>query len=415
MCQFCCFMLYSHYKRGAVTQTSRPNQRTALKTVSFGKAASIVKQKKDEILSRWVDIVQKELPGARNQPSLIIFNQIPQLLDQINELLHTHPISKPKLEVVTEISKGHGVQRAFLPQYCIGQVIREYVLLKDIIFEVVESEAGNSQTLKEIILNTIMLGITEASREYSRIDDLGKERFIATLTHDLRNPITVLKVSAQLILKLPDNVEAIQKLASRILDSSTRVEEMIRDLLDTFQIRAGQRLPIELSFCHLRDVAKKTIDELSTIYGGRFVLNAAEDIKGYWSVEGLTRAIENLCTNAIKYGASCSQITITLRTENHEVHISVHNSGKALNDEEQARLFSPFYRSQSAQTSGKKGWGLGLTLVRGMAEAHGGRVHVESSDSKGTIFTISLPKDSRPFVFSLQKLSVNETSSIPSV
>jgi signal transduction histidine kinase len=75
----------------------------------------------------------------------------------------------------------------------------------------------------------------------------------------------------------------------------------------------------------------------------------------------------------------------------------VHNEGKPIPTEEQAALFRPFGRAARAVASGQRGWGLGLTLVKGVAEAHGGEVHLESEPGRGTTFTVALPLDARPF------------------
>jgi signal transduction histidine kinase len=111
----------------------------------------------------------------------------------------------------------------------------------------------------------------------------------------------------------------------------------------------------------------------------------------------LRRVIENLISNAAKYGSPTGPITLTLEKRASEIDISVHNVGNPLPREELLQLFDPFHRSSTADASPHVGWGLGLTLVRGVAEAHGGRVHVESTPEAGTTFTLSLPLDSRPF------------------
>jgi signal transduction histidine kinase len=109
----------------------------------------------------------------------------------------------------------------------------------------------------------------------------------------------------------------------------------------------------------------------------------------------LRRVIENLCTNAVKYGLADTPITITLKAEAERVQLSVHNYGPVIPKEQQSRLFEAFQRAPSAEQSGKRGWGLGLTLVRGITEAHGGSVEVASSEKEGTTFTVSLPWDTR--------------------
>jgi signal transduction histidine kinase len=102
--------------------------------------------------------------------------------------------------------------------------------------------------------------------------------------------------------------------------------------------------------------------------------------------------IENLCDNAIKYGDAREPITVSLSQDKSSIHLAVHNSGKALSADEQAKIFRPFLRTASAQKGNQLGWGIGLTFVRDVAEAHGGTVEVRSTGSEGTTFTVSIPR-----------------------
>jgi signal transduction histidine kinase len=215
---------------------------------------------------------------------------------------------------------------------------------------------------------------------------------VATLTHDLRTPLTAIKISAQLIHRRASDNEALQKLATKITNGIDRADEMIRDLLDASLIRAGQKLPIEIAPCNLTEVVAETIAELGTVYGDRFILSANQSIDGSWSANGVRRIVENLCGNAIKYGASQSPVHVALTLRPGSVAIEVKNDGPAIPLEDQGSLFEPFRRSSSAKTGGQKGWGLGLTLVKGIADAHGGSVRVSSSVRDGTSFTVLLPR-----------------------
>lgn len=224
-----------------------------------------------------------------------------------------------------------------------------------------------------------------------------REQFVATLTHDLRTPLTAAKMGAQFILRRPDNVEKNQQLAVKIIRSIDRMDQMIKDLLDASRIRAGESLTLTMNECDLREVALMTLRELGAAYGDRFVLETDRDsIRGYWNEDGLRRVIENLASNAVKYGTPQQLIKVSLHQDEETAQIAVHNYGDPIPDENLARLFEPFQRSQSSLSS-KKGWGLGLTLVKGVVEAHGGNVAVKSDEKEGTSFTVTLPKDSRPY------------------
>lgn len=225
-----------------------------------------------------------------------------------------------------------------------------------------------------------------------------REQFVATLTHDLRTPLTAAKMGAQFILRRPENTEKNQQLAVKIIRSIDRMDQMVRDLLDASRIRAGESLSLTMNQCDLREVALMTLRELGAAYGDRFMLETDRDsITGYWNEDGLRRVIENLASNAVKYGFPQQLITVSLKQTDETAQIIVHNFGNPIPKDEQQSLFEPFQRSHTVQSGSKKGWGLGLTLVKGVVEAHGGFVNVASDEAEGTRFIVTLPKDSRPF------------------
>jgi PAS domain S-box-containing protein len=219
-----------------------------------------------------------------------------------------------------------------------------------------------------------------------------RERFVATLTHDLRTPLTAAKLNAHMLARKGSDPAVLYKLTARLTENLDRADRMIRDLLDANRIRAGEGLPLEISECDLNALARETLEELSLVHGDRFVLNAHQAIRGYWSCSGLRRIIENLCGNAIKYGSCEHPVTVSVAQDGpDEVSVSVHNWGPPIPPEDQKLLFQQYRRMDSAQ----KGWGLGLTLVEGLAKAHRGTVRVESKRETGTTFTVTVARDIR--------------------
>ncbi len=248
----------------------------------------------------------------------------------------------------------------------------------------------NKQTTELIQAHNYALSL-EKEREL-------REQFVATLTHDLRTPLTAAKMGAQFILRRPDNVEKNQQLAVKVIKSIDRMDQMIRDLLDANRIRAGESLALTMNFCNMKEIVLTTLRDLGVAFGDRFMLETdREDITGFWNEEGIRRVVENLTNNAVKYGFPQQLITISLKQIEEVVQLTVHNFGNPISAKDQLSLFQPFHRTSSAQAGGKKGWGLGLTLVRGVVEAHGGSVVVKSSEEEGTSFIVTLPRDSRAF------------------
>jgi signal transduction histidine kinase/DNA-binding response OmpR family regulator len=234
-----------------------------------------------------------------------------------------------------------------------------------------------------------------------QVEELGierelRERFVSILAHDLRGPLSAAKMSAELLIRRTDRVDAKgQSLAGRIERNLERMDRMIRDLLDVSRVRGGQRLPLRLGRCDLGAVAQEVIDELSAAHGNRFELAKSDAVLGIWSHQELHRALWNLGTNAVKYGEPDRPITTRIERIPDGVRASVHNFGDPIPPEKRGRLFDLYSRLREGSGTG---WGLGLALVRACAEAHGGRVSIgESSQEAGTTFMIDLPLDSRPF------------------
>jgi signal transduction histidine kinase len=150
--------------------------------------------------------------------------------------------------------------------------------------------------------------------------------------------------------------------------------------------------------CDLAEVVHDVVEELGLVYGPRFQVHGPPSVPGYWSGEDLRRVVENLCTNAIKYGAGGEPVLVTLERRDGWVALEVRNAlagGQPLSADELSAAFELFHRTPSAQASAHKGWGLGLTLVKGIAEAHGGTVRARSTREDGTAFTVLLPVDAR--------------------
>lgn len=223
-----------------------------------------------------------------------------------------------------------------------------------------------------------------------------RERFVATLAHDLRGPLTAARLAADLLMEQPSSLDERRDLAIRIVRGIDRVDRMVRDLLDANRIRAGERLPLRLDTCDLVAVVDRVAEEARTMHGDRFVVQTDEHaILGIWSEDELHRALWNLVTNAVKYGAPKQPIVIAVGQRDQRVRISVHNAGTPIPMTEQAHIFDAYARARAANAGTRAGWGLGLTLVRGVAEAHGGQVSVASDLESGTTFTIELPLDAR--------------------
>jgi signal transduction histidine kinase len=236
--------------------------------------------------------------------------------------------------------------------------------------------------------------------ERNRLEEERKNRdqLIAAISHDLKNPLSSAKLGAELIRKGQATPSATERLADQILRSISRSDRMIHDLLDAHRIRAGKPPSLQMVPYRMNDLVNEAVEEMRRLHGDRFVVQARSDVAGFWSWDGMRRVVENLLTNAVKYSTPGSTILVTLEIgAGNKMSLSVHNQGPALSVDEQTRIFLPFERGKSAEQSRQRGWGIGLTLVQGIVDAHGGSITVDSTPDHGTTFMINNPMDSRPY------------------
>lgn len=226
-----------------------------------------------------------------------------------------------------------------------------------------------------------------------------RNQFVMSLTHDLRTPLNAAKMSAQLINRKMAEDNDFTKLSNRIVVNMDRADKLITNLLDVSRIKVGDKISITPKPCHLNELVEMTLEDLATLYGARFEIVAEnKSIHGVWDKSALQRSIENLATNAVKYGSLNRPIKIHLTEKDNEIEISVHNEGNPIAAHDLNFIFEPYHRTSSASKGLQIGWGMGLALVRGLVEAHGGSVKVESSQEAGTTFKILIPRDSSSFI-----------------
>ncbi|MFL5812205.1 MAG: ATP-binding protein [Bdellovibrionia bacterium] len=389
-------------------------------------------ENKETILQEWERAVLEEIPEARDKGKKAIRNSIPALLEKIARTLSKEsPKDTADFESELSMAKEHGQQRARFTDYSMEQVIHEYQLLRKVILRVLEKKKPLNSQDRDVIIDAVALGeriaasefhnlhlksmrdlserteqrdVAQKQRDDSRIEvrDLISERgmresFVSGLAHDLRTPITAARMNLELLIRRRNDVGALELHTGRALGELSRLEGMIQDLLDANRIRAGVKLPIKLAGFDLVEEVQHTLDSLAAVHGDRFELEAEERVVGYWDRKGIRRIVENLCINAIKYGDKTTEVTVCIKPnwDERRVELSIHNWGPVIDSESQKTVFEQFRRASLKDIHSIHGWGIGLAVVRGMAESHGGHVEVQSSPEEGTTFKLLLPIDAR--------------------
>ena len=371
---------------------------------------------RDTIMKEWADRVKREVPAAAKLSDDKLYNGLFAFLDTLGAVISTTaetPGGERHADENFEICRVHGTARASTPGYTLDQIISEYRILRQVILEFLEFQGPLEKNERTKLLESIDNGMTQAATEFTsrlgfpwsrqfkemqvELEDLRNQRnqretFMNSLAHDLRTPLTAAKTRAELILREKHLSDLVTAMAANLIKDIERSDRMIKDLLDVSLLRAGEKLPLHTREANLYSIAKNTLQQLSEIYGDRFLIQGSTTIKGNWDPDAIRRILENLCTNAIKYGSSTSPVTVTLAESEKNVEISVHNQGQPLTPGEQEVIFGQFRQTKRSRLSPQNSWGIGLTIVRGLTESHGGRVNVQSSEKQGTTFRIILPR-----------------------
>jgi signal transduction histidine kinase len=364
------------------------------KQIMSNSVADCLKRNAEKIMQMWEVRARDEVSASLHQDSLVLQDSLPlylnQLVDELSTRIERSPakITADQVET-TRIGKQHGHERAGYVDYTLTQLIFEYHILRQVIFQVLEEESPLGMRERDIIIDSIEQAVNDAATQFSQTLREIQEMFMVTLTHDMRGSVNVVKMGTQLILRRLERGDSHVDVATRMLTAVDRMDAMIQNLLDASRIRAGQSLKLDFEECYLDQLLHEVIEDLSFTHGDRFVVVADSTIKSKCSRKQMRRVIENLAINAVKYGAPNTPITLTLQQTATQIELTIHNQGTPIAVEAQSILFQQFRRTVSAEE--ETGWGLGLFLAKNIIEKHQGTIEVESAEDKGTSFIIKLP------------------------
>lgn len=357
-------------------------------------ASERLQQNADRIMRLWEERARNEISSSIHHDSLILQNSLPQYLNflvtELSTTIERTParIDADKVES-DRIGRKHGHERAGYADYSITQLIFEYHILRQVVFQVLEEEAPLTPRERDIIISSIEQAVNDAATQFSQTLSEIQELFMVTLTHDLKNPINVVRMGTQLILRRFERGDTHFDVTARMIGALDRLDVMIHNLLDASRLRAGQSLHLTFENCDLEQLIQEVVEDLNFAYENRFVLVSEGAVQIRCSRKELRRVLENIATNAVKYGVPQKPITLTLQHDATAISITIHNEGEPISPEAQSILFQQFRRTRTAGE--QKGWGLGLFLAKSIIEAHQGTIEVESAEGKGTSFIVKLP------------------------
>jgi signal transduction histidine kinase len=373
---------------------------------------------REEILSEWVAFARSCLPTANGMDLAMLRDHASEMLDTIAADLNTPQTkleqsdksegksdAEPDSEAPDTAAQSHGAARAE-SGFTVEQMVSEYRALRATVTRLWIETAGEltRKDLDDLVRfnEAIDQALAESTSRFTQDLNLSKEMFLAMLGHDLRTPLGAIIGSAHIMVNTKDLPEVALKRAFLILNTSQRMSALVADLLDFTRSRLGGGIPIVRADMDIAKVCRQTVEEIAALHPQRVVnFDATGELRGQWDRARITQAFSNVISNAVQHGSDKTPINVVIHGDADEVALAVQNRGAVIPANELDKIFNPMYRIEGDKpVAPRENLGLGLYITERIVAAHGGTIGVESSEDRGTTFTIRLPTRARTAVIS---------------
>ena len=363
----------------------------------------------EPILVDWVAFARNQLPAAADMDERELLDHGKLILQEIAADMY-RPQDDDERQAKSEgksatastcmnvPSRSHARQRE-RQGFAVEQMVAEYRALRATVLRLwsASSSSVRVEDLGDVIRfnEAVDQAIAESLKVFLVEVDKTRDLFLGMLGHDLRGPLSTIANCASVELHSRPNDSP---RAAIVLRSVAQMKALLDDLVEYTRHRLGAGLAIDPAPLHLGQFARETLDEISATSPGRVLeLEARGDTQGEWDARRLHQALSNLVFNALKYGRPGSPVLVSVDgTCENDVVLAVENLGKPIPPDALTRIFEPLVRADNVDASEKSqvagaNLGLGLYVVREIANAHRGAVVVSSNDSI-TRFELRLPR-----------------------
>ena len=365
---------------------------------------------REKILAEWVAFARSRLTTPATMDLAELRDHASEMLDTIAADLKTPQTkleqadksggksdAEPDSGAADTAAQSHGAARAE-SGFSVEQMVSEYRALRASVTRL-WIEATGELTRKDLddlvrFNEAIDQALAESTSRFSKDLEHSKEMFLAMLGHDLRTPLGAIIGSAHIMVNTKDLPEMALKRAFLILNSSQRMNALVGDLLDFTRSRLGRGIPIVRADMDIARVCRQTVEEIAALHPQRVVnFEATGEVQGRWDRARMTQAFSNIISNAVQHGSDKTPIDVVVRGGADHVEVAVTNQGAVIPTNELDRIFNPLHQIEGDKpVAPRENLGLGLYITERIVAAHGGTIGVESSDERGTTFTIRLPK-----------------------
>lgn len=222
-----------------------------------------------------------------------------------------------------------------------------------------------------------------------------RDEVLAIVSHDLRNPLGTVSTSASLLLDTPLPEEQRTRQLEIIKRSAGRMNGLIQDLLDVARVESGQALSLEPGPASVAPLVNESCEAFAPQAedkGQHLECVVPEGIPDVQADHGrILQVLSNLVGNALKFTPEDGRIVVQVEQHDDAVRFSVSDTGPGIEEEDLPSLFQPYWQANDRERERRAGAGLGLPIAKGIIEAHGGRIWVESTEGQGSTFFFTLP------------------------
>ncbi len=238
-----------------------------------------------------------------------------------------------------------------------------------------------------------VLVLAEDRTAARRVEEIRRD-FTANVSHELKTPVGALSLLAETIADSADEPDTVRHFAGRMRKESRRLAALVQEIIELSRLQEPDAL-VEPELVGVDDVVAEAVDRVRVEAQSRkvtLVLGGTQGLKVYGDRALLTTAVRNLLDNAIRYAPQTSRVSVGVSCADALVRIAVVDQGPGIPQDQRERVFERFYRLDAARSRETGGSGLGLSIVKHIANDHGGRVEVWSTVGKGSTFTLVLPE-----------------------
>lgn len=357
----------------------------------------VLRRHTSEIMKLWHTEVTKQVFAAKEANIIAVYDHLPNIIKDVADIFERE-IGRDELEQDTrylqilENSENHGKHRSITPHYTVDQVVHEYIIFHRTISSFLKSKDCYSVEVSDLLKYIIETSILKSVGAFSRSIQEMQEKLIGTLAHDIRNPLSISSLSLDMYAD-EEEQEWKDNMVVTARKSLKKAIGLIEGLMDGITVKAGEGMMMNFEEINIISDVKNVVEEVKEAYDHEFILNLEDaEINGIFDSSAIRRLLDNLISNAVKYGSSDTPITITVVNKGDAVELSVHNLGEPISEDEQKKIFE-FLHCDKEKTKSSKSWGMGLTLAQIVAKAHGGEIKLFSDLETGTTFKFLILKN----------------------